>query len=130
MGDVVRTEATAQLRAATLASQIGISKPVLPADGPFAYGLVARGEAHVYLEMPDDAQLFDSAMWSHAAGCLLVKEAGGEVTDQAGNPLDFSQCDSARKLGAGVIGIVATNKDLHPQVMLSSGKAAAEAAMA
>lgn len=128
--DVVRTEATAQLRAATLASQMGISKPVLCADGPFAYGLIARGEAHVYLEMPDDIHSFDSAIWSHAAGCLLVKEAGGDVTDQAGNPLDFSTCGSTRALGAHVIGIVATNKDLHPSVMLASGKAAAVAAMA
>jgi len=127
--DVVRTEASAQARAAALASQVGIST-VLPADGPFAYGAVARGEAHVYLEMPDDSNSFDSAIWSHAAGWLLVKEAGGEVTDQAGNPLDFSTCGSTRDLGAHIIGIVATNKDLHPSIMMASGKAAAAAGMA
>jgi 3'(2'), 5'-bisphosphate nucleotidase len=29
-------------------------------------------------------------IWDHAAGVVIVKEAGGEVTDLEGKPLDWS----------------------------------------
>ena len=60
----------------------------LQAEGPFPYALVARAEAQCYFELPDEVAAFDASIWSHAAGSLLVTEAGGLVTDTAGNPLD------------------------------------------
>jgi len=43
-----------------------------------------------YFDLPDAAEAFDRNVWAHAAGVLLVQEAGGRVTDPAGNELDFS----------------------------------------
>ena len=38
--------------------------PPLAAEGPFAYGLVARGEVMTYFDLPDDAGTFDAhALW-------------------------------------------------------------------
>ena len=123
-------EAETRQRAGSLAKELGIAQPVLKAEGPFAYGLVARGEAQCYFELPDTVPDFDASIWSHAAGALLIQEAGGMVTDTAGNPLDFSTTGQTRALGTNVVGVIATNKDLHPAVIRASGKAAAEAAMA
>ena len=48
--DVTRAEARAQSsRAASLATELGIQAAPLQAEGPFAYGLVARGEAQLSL---------------------------------------------------------------------------------
>ena len=52
------------------------------------------------------------------------------MTDTAGNPLDFSTRGESRSLATHVVGVIATNKDLHPTVVRALGTAAAEAAMA
>jgi 3'-phosphoadenosine 5'-phosphosulfate (PAPS) 3'-phosphatase len=130
-GTVTRCEVEPRLRAAALATELGASaQPVLKAEGPFAYGLVARGEAQTYFELPDEVADFDASIWSHAAGSLLVSEAGGSVTDTAGNALDFSTCGESRRLPNHVVGVIATNKDLHPSVVNALGTATAKAAMA
>ena len=140
---------------------LGVTKPTLRAEGPFAYGLVARGEvcarthperiptlgrssrvcgvarchcllpsaqAHVYFDTPDADADFDSHLWAHAAGALLVTEAGGRVTDTVGNPLDFSLCRDGRTLPQHVVGTIATNRDLHPDVVRQLGLTVAEKA--
>jgi len=43
--------------------------------------------------------------WDTAAGVLLVKEAGGIVSDFCGNPFDFNQKT-----------LIAANKNIHPQL--------------
>jgi hypothetical protein len=126
-GVVTRCEGVPRPRAASLATELGQVKPVLQAEGPFPYALVARAEAQCYFELPDEVAAFDASIWSHAAGSLLVTEAGGLVTDTAGNPLDFSTCGETRCLATHVVGVIATNKDLHPTVVRKLGKIAAEA---
>lgn len=125
---VTRCESEACPRAAKLAADLGITAAPLAAGGPFAYGLVARGEAQTFFDVPDDAAGFDSHLWAHAAGALLVTEAGGTVTDTVGNPLDFSTCKESATLPAHVVGVFATNGDLHPEVLRKSGLASLEAA--
>ena len=53
----------------------------------------------------------DLKPWDTAAGMLLVKEAGGEVTDYFGNPY-HPFLDS----------IVASNKKLHPKLLEFTSK--------
>jgi 3'(2'), 5'-bisphosphate nucleotidase len=48
-------------------------------------------------------------IWDHAAGALIVEEAGGKVTDLDGNLLDFSH---GARLGSNR-GILATNGPIH-----------------
>jgi 3'(2'), 5'-bisphosphate nucleotidase len=42
-------------------------------------------------------------IWDHAAGVVIVKEAGGEVTDLEGKPLDWSH---GKKLSHNKVPIV------------------------
>ena len=126
--DVTRGEAAAQPRAAKLAQELGMTKPPQQAGGPFVYGLIARGEVQTYFDLPDTADAFDSHIWAHAAGALLVKEAGGEVTDTVGNPLDFSACRASITMPETVVGVLATNKDLHADVVRQTGLASLAAA--
>jgi len=41
------------------------------------------------MRFPPHAEFHD-AVWDQAAGSLLIEEAGGRVTDLAGQPLDFT----------------------------------------
>ena len=52
-------------------------------------------------------------MWDHAAGALIVQEAGGKVTDLTGKPLDFFP---GRTL-VNNNGIIASNGRFHEQVV-------------
>ncbi len=79
---------------------------------PHATANVARGEAELYLRMPRSADHVEKS-WDHAAGALVVTEAGGRVTDLAGRALDFTR---GRELTANR-GIVATNGLVHADVL-------------
>ena len=76
------------------------------------YAVVARGDASIYLRLPTRPD-YREKVWDHAAGCIIVHEAGGRVTDVRGRPLDFSR---GRTL-AGNLGVVATNGVLHADVL-------------
>ena len=98
--------------AARIAEILGLSKPPLRMDSQCKYGVVARGDAAIYLRLPT-RQSYVETVWDHAAGSIIVQEAGGEVTDMAGKPLDFS---SGRRLSNNR-GIVVTNGQLHDLVL-------------
>lgn len=68
----------------------GIATAALRLDSQAKYGLVARGEADVYLRIPSRAD-YRETIWDHAAGAILVQEAGGVVHDLDHQPLDFGQ---------------------------------------
>ena len=84
---------------------LGVASPTLRLDGQTKYAAVARGRSSVFLDLSSDT----AKVWDHAAGCLVVEEAGGKVTDTNGEPLDFSQ---GRMLEVN-FGIVATNGIFH-----------------
>ena len=98
--------------AAQIAEILRIKKPPVRMDSQAKYGIVARGEATIYLRLPTKKG-YEEKIWDHAAGCLIVREAEGEVTDIRGKPLDFSH---GRTLSQNY-GVVATNRRLHPQVL-------------
>lgn len=91
---------------------IGITAPRLRIDSQTKYGAVATGEAAIYLRKPRTVD-YREKIWDHAAGSIVVTEAGGAVTDFQGVPLDFSQ---GRTLKHGS-GILATNGQIHDQVL-------------
>lgn len=75
-----------------VAKAVGIQVPSLKVDGQVKYGMVARGEAVLYLRFPSsDAPTYLERIWDHAAGAIIVEEAGGRVTDMKGRSLDFSR---------------------------------------
>ena len=88
---------------------LGVASPTLRLDGQTKYAAVARGRSSVFLDLSSDT----AKVWDHAAGCLVVEEAGGKVTDTNGEPLDFSQ----GRMLEGNFGIVATNGIFHDAVL-------------
>lgn len=103
---------TSHRDSARIAEFLGITTPPLRMDSQCKYGIVARGDASLYLRLPSRAG-YEEKIWDHAAGWLIVKEAGGEITDVHNRPLHFS---TGRTLSENR-GIVATNGKLHAQVL-------------
>lgn len=91
-------------------------------DSQAKYVAVADGRAEVYIRRARDG--YNERVWDHAAGVLIVEEAGGRVTDLHGKPIDFTH-------GARLEhnrGILATNGPLHDDVLTAIQQAAAEQA--
>lgn len=73
-----------------IALAAGITRSALRMDSQAKYGAVARGDAALYLRLPSPKYPdYAEKIWDHAAGSLVVQEAGGRVTDMHGKPLDF-----------------------------------------
>ena len=68
--------------------RLGINTTPLRMDSQAKYAVVARGEADIYLRLPTRAD-YREKIWDHAAGALIVAEAGGAVTDIHGRLLEF-----------------------------------------
>ncbi|HEV2474199.1 MAG TPA: 3'(2'),5'-bisphosphate nucleotidase [Chthonomonadales bacterium] len=97
---------------ARIAQLLGVTESPVRMDSQCKYGAVARGDAAIYLRMPVSASYVEK-IWDHAAGAIIVQEAGGKVTDIHGRPLDFSL---GRTLSSNS-GVVATNGRLHDSVI-------------
>jgi 3'(2'), 5'-bisphosphate nucleotidase len=92
----------------------GIEAPISRVDSQVKHALVAGGHAELFLRIPADPH-YREQIWDHAAGSLIVEEAGGRVTDLAGKALDFSA--GARLLHNE--GILASNGVLHAPALLA-----------
>ena len=97
-----------------LAQRLNISRPSLQMDSQAKYGVVARGEAAIYLRVPSPSEPnYKEKIWDHAAGSIIAEEAGGRVTDVLGHPLDFS-CGIKMEKNHGII---VTNGILHDVIL-------------
>jgi len=74
---------------AAIAEKLGITGKPVQMDSQAKYGSVARGAGDLYLRLPVRKDYVEK-IWDHAAGDLIVREAGGQVTDVNGNRLNFS----------------------------------------
>lgn len=97
---------------ADIAKKLGITKASVRMDSQAKYGSIARGAGEVYLRLPVKKD-YQEKIWDHAAGDLIVREAGGEVTDVQGNRLDFGV---GRTLAKNK-GVVAAPKAVHKEVL-------------
>lgn len=95
-----------------IAQRLGITADPVRMDSQVKYAAVARGDAMIYLRLPTRKD-YTEKVWDHAAGSIVVSEAGGRVTDITGRPLDFTHGG----LLAANRGIVATNGTLHDVVV-------------
>lgn len=98
--------------AADIAEQLGVTAEPLRLDSQAKYAVVARGNAQIYLRPPPKPN-HKEKIWDHAAGMLLVEEAGGRVTDLDGKRLDFIH----GRFLEGNRGVVATNRHFHDAVL-------------
>jgi len=108
--------------AARVAELMGARRPPLRMDSQCKYAAVARGDATAYLRLPTRPDYFET-VWDHAAGSLVVTEAGGRVTDVRGRELVFS---AGRRLKFNG-GIVASNGALHSPLLAAVKQALQEA---
>jgi len=110
--DSVETEHSSHGDHARIAELLGMTAPSYRLDSQAKYGVVARGEADMYLRIIKKPN-YHSCIWDHAAGVIVVKEAGGEVTDAFGNSLDFSVGRRLLKNSS----IIVTNGVIHAAVL-------------
>ncbi|KAG9129234.1 hypothetical protein Leryth_006496, partial [Lithospermum erythrorhizon] len=94
-----------------IAKKLGVKVPPVRIDSQAKYGALSRGDGAIYMRFPHKG--YREKIWDHAAGCIVVTEAGGVVTDAAGHPLDFSK---GKHLDVDT-GIIVTNQKLMPALL-------------
>ncbi|KAI3661410.1 hypothetical protein MP638_003883 [Amoeboaphelidium occidentale] len=104
-------------QSAEIASELGITKAPVRMDSQCKYGMIAAGTADIYLRLPVKKD-YQEKIWDHAAGDLIVREAGGTVTDIDGKPLDFS----CGRFLSNNRGVVASNPFTHEKVLAALKK--------
>ncbi len=92
------------------ARALGVQAAPLRMDSQAKYALLAAGKGDILLrllspERPD----YKEKIWDQAAGSLVLEEAGGSITDLAGQPLDFTTGRSLQNNR----GILASNGRYH-----------------
>ena len=102
-----------------IANALGITESPVRMDSQVKYGIVSRGEASLYIRLPNPAYPdYRECIWDHAAGLIVVEEAGGTVTDANGIPLNFL---TGKRMHENR-GVVATNGKLHQHVLKALAK--------
>ncbi|HET9886309.1 MAG TPA: 3'(2'),5'-bisphosphate nucleotidase [bacterium] len=103
----------------TVAHAIGIRHEPMRMDSQAKYGAVARGDAALYLRLPSPRTPdYRENIWDHAAGALIVEEAGGRVTDVRGYALDFASAPRMERNR----GVVVSNAKIHSRVLKELSK--------
>lgn len=102
---------TAHGRSAMIAQALGNKVEPFRMDSQCKYAAVSRGQASIYLRLPTRAG-YEEKIWDHAAGYLVLLEAGGKISDTEGNPIDFSLGRTLRNNK----GIVATSPKVFGSV--------------
>ncbi len=93
-----------------LARLIEVKAEPVRMDSQAKYSVLAAGKGDVMLRLLSaDKPDYREKIWDHAAGLIVVEEAGGRVSDLDGKSLDFSQ---GRTLERNQ-GVLATNGRLH-----------------
>jgi len=97
---------------ARIASKLGIVLPPYRMDSQAKYAALACADVSLYLRLPRSAD-YREKIWDHAAGSIIVREAGGKVTDFRGAPLNFTRGVHLKDN----TGVLATNGHLHEAVL-------------
>ncbi|XP_059661546.1 PAP-specific phosphatase HAL2-like [Cornus florida] len=96
-----------------LAESIGLRKKPLRVYSMVKYAAIARGDAEIFMKFARAG--YKEKIWDHAAGVLIVQEAGGVVTDAGGHPLDFSKGLFLEGLDRGIV--ACSGAALHEKII-------------
>jgi 3'(2'), 5'-bisphosphate nucleotidase len=77
------------------------------------YAAIARGDAEIFMKFARAG--YKEKIWDHAAGVVIIQEAGGMVTDAGGRPLDFSKGVYLDGLDRGII--ACSRASLHQRIV-------------
>lgn len=86
---------------AGLAQSVGLRNQPLRVYSMVKYAAIARGDAEIFMKFARAG--YKEKIWDHAAGVVIIQEAGGVVTDAGGRPLDFSRGVYLEGLDRGII---------------------------
>ncbi|KAJ9562832.1 hypothetical protein OSB04_007992 [Centaurea solstitialis] len=98
---------------AGLAYSVGLRKQPLRVYSMVKYAAIARGDAEIYMKFAKAG--YKEKIWDHAAGVVIVEEAGGVVTDAGGRPLDFSRGVYLEGVDRGIVACSGVN--LHEKII-------------
>ncbi|XVF70369.1 hypothetical protein PTKIN_Ptkin11bG0156500 [Pterospermum kingtungense] len=98
---------------AGLANSMGLKKQPIRVHSMVKYAAIARGDAEVFIKFARSG--YKEKIWDHAAGVVIVEEAGGVVTDAGGRPLDFSRGLYLEGLDRGII--ACSGPTLHDKII-------------
>jgi 3'(2'), 5'-bisphosphate nucleotidase len=90
-----------------------MKRPALRMDSQVKYLALAAGDGDLMIRLPRRRGRLHENIWDHAAGALLVEEAGGRCSDVLGRPLEFG---IARQMIRNQ-GVVASNGRLHESTL-------------
>lgn len=91
---------------AGLAQSVGLRNQPLRVYSMVKYAAIARGDAEIFMKFARAG--YKEKIWDHAAGVVIIQEAGGIVTDAGGRPLDFSKGIYLEGLDRGIIACAGT----------------------
>nr|KJB69452.1 hypothetical protein B456_011G024100 [Gossypium raimondii] len=100
---------------AGLAHSVGLRKQPLRVYSMVKYAAIARGDAEIFMKFARTG--YKEKIWDHAAGMIIIQEAGGVVTDAGGSPLDFSKGTFLEGLDRGII--ACGGAKLHERIIKS-----------
>ena len=97
-----------------IAQAVGITTESFRVDSQAKYGIVASGKAALYLRLPSPKYPdYRENIWDHAAGAIVVEEAGGRVSDMYGQPLNFAEGSKMMNNR----GVVVSNGTIHDRLI-------------
>jgi HAL2 family 3'(2'),5'-bisphosphate nucleotidase len=93
------------------ARALGVQAAPLRMDSQAKYAVLAAGKVDILLRLISPERLdYKEKIWDQAAGSLVLEEAGGSISDLAGQRLDFTTGRSLQNNR----GILASNGRYHP----------------
>ena len=102
---------------AEIAARLGVTRQPCRIDSQCKYSVVASGHAEAYLRLHYKSS-YREKIWDHAAGTIILTEAGGRGTDLDDKILDFSEGRRLTTKG----GIVASNGYLHKAILSAANE--------
>lgn len=100
-------------RLTTIRKRLGMDRTEVRMDGQVKYLALAAGDGDLMVRLPRLDGARKENVWDHAAGTILVEEAGGRTSDVRGQSLDFGRGWQLE----GNLGVVASAGDLHARAI-------------